>query len=311
MRNSGRAKRAHLTKKAKIFIGVFIGFILISLGTFIVLTKIFQTNHEEFNENSVAGLTDEKATLVETEEEKDETLVETPAVESEDLVKSPALESDNCSTSFGSLMLINPNFIVDTEFIASRKSQLVNITELYGIREGNHWNGIPLLDPEAAIHLNEMLNAYKIAYVGHEMTTRSCFRSVGTSCGRLCYATGTSDHHTGYTCDLVDDYYGDSLDTDLAANHPEWQWLHENSYRYGFIDRFIEPWAGGSMSEPINVDANGTTGLFESWHYRYVGVMAATEIATGKYNNGNYDSLEHYLKASGRINNLLDKTSCN
>ena len=58
------------------------------------------------------------------------------------------------------------------------------------------------------------------------------------------------------------------------------------------------------MTEPINVDANGSTGLFEAWHYRYVGVEAATEIATGKYNNGKYDSLEHYLKMTGKVKDL-------
>lgn len=40
------------------------------------------------------------------------------------------------------------------------------------------------------------------------------------------------------------------------------------------------------------------------WRYRYAGITAATEIATGKYNNGNYDSLEHYLRATGRVSDL-------
>ena len=43
----------------------------------------------------------------------------------------------------------------------------------------------------------------------------------------------------------------------------------------------------------------------ETWHYRYVGIVVAREIAEGKYNGGQYDSLEHYLKATGRIENLL------
>lgn len=285
---------------AFIFSGILAFFISNSLG-------LFRRN----DKNSEPEITDENPTLDETQGEESESLVETQPEETETLSETPPIESENCSTSLGRLMLINPNFIVDTNYISARKSQLVNITDLYGIREGNAGNGVPLLDAEAARHLNDMLTDYKLAYPGHEMTTRSCFRSVGTNCGRLCYATGTSDHHTGYTCDLVDDYYGDSLDTDLYLNHPEWQWLHENSYKYGFIDRFIEEWAGGSMLEPVNVDANGTTGLFETWHYRYVGLSAAEEIASGKYNGGNYDSLEHYLKASGRIRNLLDRTSCN
>ncbi|MBR0480243.1 D-alanyl-D-alanine carboxypeptidase family protein [Candidatus Saccharibacteria bacterium] len=213
-------------------------------------------------------------------------------------------EGGNCTTSFGPLMLINPNFTVSTSFIATRKTQLISVSKTYGIPEYNSNNGDNLLDAEAATHLNEMLKAYAEAYPGHSMGTRSCFRQKGTNCGRLCAATGTSDHHTGYTCDLIDNAYGTTLDTDYYSSHIEWQWLKQNSYKYGFIDRFPAAWAGGSMTEPLNVDANGSTGLFETWHYRYVGITAATEIATGKYNNGAYDSLEHYLLATGRVKSL-------
>lgn len=210
----------------------------------------------------------------------------------------------NCTTNYGNLMLINPNFRVGTDFIAARKRQLVSVSRTYGIPEYKAGNGDNLLLPEAAEQLNKMVKAYEAENPGHEMGTRSCFRERGTTCGRLCAATGTSDHHTGLTCDLVDNAYGTALDTDEYAKHKEWQWLKENSYKYGFIDRFPEAWAGGKMSEPLNVDGNGTTGLFETWHYRYVGVAAATEIATGKYNNGRYDSLEHYLKMTGRVKDL-------
>lgn len=217
----------------------------------------------------------------------------------------PSTFSSNCTENLGNLILINPNFTVNQDFIAAKRSQLISISQTYGIPEYNKaGNGDNLLLPEAAAHLNDMINAYKFAYPGHEIGTYSCFRSRGTSCGRLCAATGASDHHTGLTCDLIDLQYGTILDTDDYASHLEWQWLRENSYKYGFIDRFPENWAGGPMSEPLNVDANGTTGLFETWHYRYVGVEAATNIATGKYNNGHYDSLEHYLKSTHRVRDL-------
>ena len=212
--------------------------------------------------------------------------------------------SNNCTIKYGALMLINPNFTVENDFIAARRGELISLTTNYGIKEHNAGNGDNLLDTEAAEKINEMIKAYEADNPGHTMETLSCFRSVGTSCGRLCAATGTSDHHTGLTCDLVDPAYDVSLDTSNYDAHPDWQWLKTNSYRYGFIDRFPEAWAGGPMSEPINVDANGTTGLYETWHYRYVGVTAATEIATGKYNNGQYDSLEHYLLARGMVNDL-------
>ena len=212
--------------------------------------------------------------------------------------------SANCTIKLGALMLVNPNFTVENEFINARRGELVSISSLYGIVEGNPGNGDNLLDAEAATHINDMVKAYETEYPGHTMETRSCFRAVGTNCGRLCAATGTSDHHTGLTCDLLDPAYGAELDADTYAQHLDWQWLKANSYRYGFIDRFPEAWAGGSMSESINVDENGTTGLYETWHYRYVGVDPATEIATGKYNNGEYDSLEHYLKMRGFAKDL-------
>ena len=223
--------------------------------------------------------------------------------ESDTNVKTNATSS-NCTINFGALMLINPNFTVENNFIATRKEELVSLNSYYGIKEGLAGNGDNLLDSEAAVHINDMVKAYEADYPGHTLETRSCFRSVGTNCGRLCAATGASDHHTGLTCDLIDPVYGTSLDTSTYNTHIDWQWLKENSYKYGFIDRFPEKWAGGPMSEPLNVDENGSTGLFETWHYRYVGIKNATEIATGKYNNGEYDSLEHYLKARGFVSDL-------
>ena len=258
------------------------------------------TNKEEVSLGANYSLDEESA--VEEEEEAPEESEE--EAEKEEAPKAVS-DGGNCTTSsFGNLMLVNPNFTVSTSWIANRKTKLISVSKTYGIKEGKSSNGDNLLDAEAAKHLNEMVKAYEEYNVGHTMVTRSCFRQVGTKCGRLCAATGTSDHHTGLTCDLIDPKYGTELDTDYYKNHKEWQWLRENSYKYGFIDRFPLAWAGGSMSQPINVDANGTTGLYETWHFRYVGVKAATEIATGKYNNGKYDSLEHYLKQIGKVKDL-------
>ncbi len=254
------------------------------------------------------GEEDTKQEVVEESEEPETPEPEMGEAEVDILVPTASglqFQGQNYTLAFGRLMLINPIFTVGTDFIAARRGELVDMTAEYGVNEGLAGNGRPLLDPEAAPHLAEMIADYRSAYPGHNLETRSCFRLVGTQCGRLCYATGTSDHHTGYTCDLIDPVYGTELDTDLLAQHPEWQWLKENSWKYGFIDRFPLEWAGGPMSEPINITADGTTGVYETWHYRYVGIVVAREIAEGKYNGGQYDSLEHYLKATGRIENLL------
>lgn len=263
-------------------------------------TKEGENNKEEINDAQESSNNDEENTEVVAEVVEEE-----PSDANNSITNIP---SENCTIKFGYLMLINPNFTVTTDFIDARKSELISISSRYGIVEGNPNNGDNLLDAEAAEHLNDMVKAYGADYPGHTFETRSCYRARGTSCGRLCAATGASDHHTGLTCDLLDPVYGTTLDTDYYDQHIDWQWLYQNSYKYGFIDRFPEEWAGGSMSEPLNVDANGSTGLFETWHYRYVGVGPATEIATGKYNNGKYDSLEHYLKARGLVSNLKTGT---
>ncbi len=75
---------------------------------------------------------------------------------------------------------------------------------------------------------------------------------------------GASEHNTGLTVDicavdfqmLIEEYE----ETDEA------QWLRENCYRYGFILRYPKG----------KEDVTGI--IYEPWHFRYVGVEAATEI---------------------------------
>ncbi|MBQ7201890.1 D-alanyl-D-alanine carboxypeptidase family protein [Candidatus Saccharibacteria bacterium] len=287
-------------KKLIEFLIIFLSFIVaVFLGVFIAKMMIVTPDNPIPDNEAVEIASDEEKTIEDAEQE-------IPAQETFTSITTAV--SSNCTIKLGYLMLINPNFHVETDFIAARKAELISLSYNYGIREANPNNGDNLMDPIAAAHLYEMVNAYKAEYPGHEIMTRSCFRVKGTNCGRLCLATGTTDHHTGLTCDLIDQSYGSSLDTSLYNQHVEWQWLKANSYKYGFIDRFPADWSGGPMSEPMNVDASGSTGLYETWHYRYVGEKTATEIATGKYNNGKYDSLEHYLKARGLVTDLVNAT---
>lgn len=291
-------RRRKQAKRLKILAGVLLGLGLVSVGV------NYWWFHDWFAKGGMTEIARPEAEVAEVEE-TEPIVAEEPEEKEESVAPTKVETPGNCTTSWGNLMLINPNFTVGLDFIASRRQQMISVSQNYGIPEYHAaGNGDNLLDAEAAKHLGEMVAAYKAYNPGHEMGTYSCFRARGTQCGRLCAATGASDHHTGLTCDLIDLKYGTELDTDDYANHIEWQWLRENSYKYGFIDRFPEEWAGGPMSAPLNVDANGSTGLYETWHYRYVGVTAATEIATGKYNNGRYDSLEHYLQATGKIRDL-------
>lgn len=100
---------------------------------------------------------------------------------------------------------------------------------------------------------------------------------------------GYSEHQSGLCIDLINikkmlDLYNYGSETpnnpyDLGfAEIEEYQWLLENAHRFGFILRY-----------PKN--KTGTTGYnYESWHYRFVGIDAATKI----YKKG--ITLEEYLK---------------
>jgi len=75
---------------------------------------------------------------------------------------------------------------------------------------------------------------------------------------------GTSEHNLGLAVDIVALSY-----QNLTANQaytPEGMWLAQNSYRYGFVLRY--PY---DKQDITNI-------IFEPWHFRYVGIEAATEM---------------------------------
>jgi len=75
---------------------------------------------------------------------------------------------------------------------------------------------------------------------------------------------GTSEHQTGLCVDLISTNHV-SLDESFAQN-PAYAWLCENAHYFGFILRYPQ----GKQS---------ITGYgYEPWHYRFVGVEAATEM---------------------------------
>lgn len=81
---------------------------------------------------------------------------------------------------------------------------------------------------------------------------------------------GYSEHETGLAIDV-------GSDVSEEAQNQLWNWLADNSYKYGFIIRYPEN----------KVTYTGISN--EPWHLRYVGVEAATEM----YNNN--QCLEEYL----------------
>ena len=76
---------------------------------------------------------------------------------------------------------------------------------------------------------------------------------------------GCSEHQSGLCCDITDRWYGTKT-ADALRNNPLSVWMAEHCQEYGFILRFPEG------KESI------TGVMYEPWHFRYVGVDAATYI---------------------------------
>ncbi|MBR6891354.1 MAG: M15 family metallopeptidase, partial [Clostridia bacterium] len=86
---------------------------------------------------------------------------------------------------------------------------------------------------------------------------------------------GASEHQTGLAFDVTVET-GEGFE-----NTPQYAWLMEHAHEYGFIQRY-----------PANkADITGIS--YEPWHYRYVGVEAATRM----YRTGL--TLEEFLAANG------------
>ena len=76
---------------------------------------------------------------------------------------------------------------------------------------------------------------------------------------------GTSEHQTGLACDITDEYY--ELKNESLENTALYQWMSRHCQKYGFIVRYPK-------------DKEEITGIiYEPWHFRYVGVEAATYMA--------------------------------
>lgn len=76
---------------------------------------------------------------------------------------------------------------------------------------------------------------------------------------------GQSEHQTGLATDISTTSRNCYLDNCFAETN-DGKWLADNSYKYGFILRYPE-------------DKTDITGyMYESWHFRYVGIDLATAI---------------------------------
>ncbi len=114
-------------------------------------------------------------------------------------------------------------------------------------------------------------------YLGQEMEKHPDWTQAQCEAEVLTYSAkpGESEHQTGLCLDLIST--GNVVLDESFAQNPAYAYLIENAHNFGFILRYPE-------------GKEETTGYaYEPWHYRFVGVKAATEIHEGGI------TLEEYL----------------
>jgi D-alanyl-D-alanine carboxypeptidase len=134
------------------------------------------------------------------------------------------------------------------------------------------------LRTEAAGALERMLETAKSE--GHKILVRSAFRSFvkqkrifgnktkryGLSrASRVSARAGHSQHQLGTTVDIVMPRYRYRI-TQRIAKSAEWKWLSTNAHLFGY-----------ALSYPRG-EEELTGYMYEPWHYRYLGIAAATEM---------------------------------
>ncbi|WP_431028232.1 M15 family metallopeptidase [Lysinibacillus sp. LZ02] len=133
--------------------------------------------------------------------------------------------------------------------------------------------------PEARAAFEQMAMAAK--EVGLELVAFSGFRSYDyqttlytnyvnrdgkEAADRYSARPGYSEHQTGLAFDIGENSRQDLWLTAEFGETPAGKWLVDNAHKYGFILRFPEG----------KEDVTGF--MYESWHFRYLGVEAATKV---------------------------------
>ena len=166
-------------------------------------------------------------------------------------------------TNKDTLMLVNKyNYLIssyvpkDLETIDANYSRGVN-------NKLRHVAKVAFEKMAAAAKLDNIIIFNQSAYRSYQSQVTIYNRSVASygveESDKTSARPGNSEHQTGLTLDI------NSVDNSFK-NTSEYQWLIKNSYKYGFILRYPE------NKEEI------TGYAYEPWHYRYVGLDAASKI---------------------------------
>ncbi len=250
-----RKSRMNRSKNKK---PIVIGSVL-SIVLLVVMMGIYLYKDELFSSKSATESEEVTPDIVETQEKLNEDVVE------DNKQPDTMVEVDAAGYAIATVTVEEPTYI-DGILIANKKYPLPQ-----------DFN--PGEDPEARAAFEQMAADAKT--LGFDLVAFSGFRSYEyqttlynnyvnrdgkEAADRYSARPGHSEHQTGLAFDIGEKSREDLWLTAEFGETPAGKWLADNAYKYGFILRYPEG----------KEDVTGF--MYESWHFRYLGVEKATEV---------------------------------
>lgn len=266
------SKKKNRRQKAIMKRNLFVAFLCIVLALIIgiIVSVVTGPSDEKVKEKPNTEQSQSIEENPETEENKEEEVKEEKEEEPENDVKPTDKNDGNkLDPNFEMLLLVNGKNPLPKDYDAKIRKDLVTIDKKY-----RNNNNVTDIHKDVYPYITAMVKAAQAE--GVDLRVWSPFRSYATQnilfqnqvkrvggdedlAATVVARPGTSEHNTGICADF-------NMASDAFEKTKMYKWMVENAEDYGFVLRYPK-------------DKTDITGvIYESWHWRFVGINRAKEM---------------------------------
>lgn len=192
-------------------------------------------------------------------------------------------QMQDANLELDTLMLVNKYYKLPSDYVPD---DLVNVSTKYAwgdagskqVREIAYNAFLDMWNEAQNDGFYLMINSAYRSYQSQEKVYDDYMKKRGERyADTIAARPGSSEHQTGLSLDI---FSKNNSNKNTFKDTEEALWLKDNAHRFGFTLRYPE--------DKVNITGYG----FESWHYRYVGIEAATYIYE---NNITFDEYYAYF----------------
>ncbi len=277
-------KRKKAIIRRRIFIALLLTLFLVLVALISVVVAIIKSNNKPNNINSdfssFSSQVDVSSSDVSSSQINESSQIEESS-QSQTFITPTNVELDK---KFGRLLLINGENALPQDYDANVRQYLVEIDPKY--RNNNyvtqiHRDVYPYITAMVAAAQKDgvdlrVWSPFRSYAIQNDLFQKQVNRVGGdeAKAATVVARPGTSEHNTGLCADF-------NMADDAFESTPMYTWMCENAEDYGFILRYPKG------KEHI------TGVIYESWHWRFVGIENAKQI------NQLGLTLEEYIKTKG------------